>query len=238
MITVRIEGVERLRRRLDDMQRRQIPFATARALTLTAKAVEARVQRDMAEAFVSPSPYVKRATFATSATKTNLTAIVGLKDAKPAGGTAPAVLLKEHFTGGLRGNKPFEKAIAALGVIPRGFRAVPGAGVKLDAYGNPSRKEIGEMLGVLRTRIQVFKKRGKRMDLVGYFVIPVGARSHLEPGIYKRVARGVIKPMFLFVPRAAYRKVIDLARSAREVVARDFNRNFASAFAEAMRTAR
>lgn len=238
MLTVRIEGIEELKRRLSDMGSKQVPFAAARAITKTAKSVEARIQRDMAGVFEPISPYVKRSTFSTSATKARLTAMVGLKDQKPAGGTAPAVLLKEHFTGGARGNKPFEKAIAALGMMPRGYRAVPGGGMRLDAYGNPSRKEIGEMLGALRSRMQVYKGRGKRVELVGYFVIPVGAQSHLHPGIYKRVARGAIKAMFLFVPRAAYHKVLDMERSAREVVAQEFQPNFAAAFAEAMRTAR
>lgn len=238
MLTVKIEGLEELKRRLSDIGRKQVPFAAAKAITKTAKAVEARIQRDMAGAFKSASPYVKRATFSTSATKANLTATVGLKDQKPSGGTAPAVLLKEHFTGGLRGNKPFEKAIAALGGMPRGYRAVPGGGMKLDAYGNPSRKDIGEMLGSLRTRTQVFKGRGKKTALVGFFIVPVGAQTHLHPGIYKRVARGAIKAMFLFVQHAAYRKVMDMERSAREVVAREFQPNFDAAFAEAMRTAK
>lgn len=238
MLTVKIEGLEELKRSLGDMGRKQVPFAAAVAITRTAKAVEARIQRDMAGAFKPVSPYVTRATFATSATKASLTAAVGLKDKKPAGGTAPALLLKEHFTGGLRGNKPFEKAIAALGVMPAGYRAIPGRGIKLDAYGNPSRKEIGEMLGSLRSRMQVWKGRGKRTELVGYFIVPVGAQSRLSPGIYKRVARGAIKAMFLFVPHAAYRKVMDMERSAREVVAREFQPNFDKAFADAMSTAR
>lgn len=238
MFTVKIEGIEELKRSLNDMGSKQVPFAVAKAITKTAKAVEARIQSDMSGAFKSASPYVKRATFATSATKATLAATVGLKDQKPSGGTAPAVLLKEHFTGGLRGNKPFEKAIAALGGMPAGYRAVPGSGMKLDSYGNPSRKEIGEMLGALRTRMQVWKGRGKRVELVGYFVIPVGVKSHLHPGIYKRVARGAIKAMFIFVNKAAYRKVLDMERSAREVVAREFQSTFDAAFAEAMRTAR
>lgn len=237
MLTVKFEGIEALKRSMSDMQK-QVPFAAAKAITKTAKSVEKRFQSDMSGAFKSASPYVKRSTFSTSATKANLTATVGLKDQKPSGGTAPAVLLKEHFTGGLRGNKPFEKAIAAMSVMPRGYRAVPGSGMKLDAYGNPSRKDIGEMLGSLRTKMQVFKGRGKKMELVGFFVVPVGVKSHLPAGIYKRGARGAIKVMFLFVTKATYRKVMDMERSAQEVVAREFNPNFDAAFAEAMRTAK
>lgn len=238
MFTINIDGLDELKRTLTDMGKKQLPFASATAITLTAKMVENRIQFDMSSAFKSASPYVKRATFSTSANKTNLTATIGLKDQKPSGGTAPAVLLKEHFIGGLRGNKPFEKAIISMGVMPATYRAIPGKGLKLDGYGNPSRNEIREMIGSLRTKMQVFKKHGKKMNLIGYFIIPVGAKSHLFPGIYKRITRGVIKELFLFVPHANYNKIISLERLANEVVSQEFNPIFSKAFSDAMRTAR
>jgi hypothetical protein len=238
MLTVKIEGLEELKRRLNDMGRKQVPFAAAKAITKTAKSVEKGLQGDMASAFKSASPYTQRATFSTSATKSNLTATVGLKDQKPSGGTAPSVLLKEHFTGGLRGNKPYEKAIISMAGMPAGYRAIPAGGIKKDAYGNPNRKEIGEMLGALRSRIQVFKGRGKKLALVGYFIVPVGAHSHLVPGIYKRIARGALAAMFIFVKSASYRKVLDLPRTADQIVRAEFQPNFDAAFTEAMRTAR
>ncbi len=222
---------------LDDTQRRQVPFATALALTRTGKRVESGLQTAMAGGFDSASPYVKRSTYSTSATKTNLTSIIGLKDKKPAGGTAPAVLLKEHFGGGARGNKPMEKALMAIGNLPTGWRVVPGAGMKLDAYGNPKRAAVAELLGALRSRQQVYKGRGKRIALVGYFVIPVGSGSHLEPGIYWRSARA-IRPMFMFVRSAQYRKRFDLPQIAQRVVSESFQVEFDRALAQAQATAR
>lgn len=237
MLTVRIEGVEELKRTLSDIGQKQLPFATALAITRTAKSVEQRLLADMSSAFKPASPYVAHSTFSTAATKQNLTATIGLKDIKPASGTAPSVLLKEHFSGGLRGNKPFEKAIASLGGLPTGWRAIPGSGISLDAYGNPSRREIGEMLGALRSHLQIYKGRGKLMTLTGFFVVPVGAQSNLSPGIYKRLDR-TIKAMFIFVQSARYRKVIDFERSAAEVVAREFQPTFDKAFRDAIRSAR
>lgn len=234
---VKIEGLDELMR-LPDKLARQVPFAVSVAINKTATGVDGKLKREMAGAFKSPSPYVSRATFIQRSTKTNLTAVVGLKDQKPSGGTAPAVLLKEHFTGGLRGNKPFEKAIISMSGMPSGWRAIPGAGIRKDAYGNPNRKEIVEMLGALRSRMQVYKGRGKKTALVGYFVVPVGAQSNLEPGIYKRLARGALATMFIFVKFAAYRKVLDLQRTADQVVRSEFQPNFDAAYADAMRTAR
>jgi len=238
MLTVKIEGLDELRRKLDDMGSKQVPFAASVAINKTVGQVDDQLKREMAGAFKSPSPYVSRSTFIQRSTKSNLTAVVGLKDQKPSGGTAPAVMLKEHFTGGLRGNKPYEKAIIAMAGMPAGWRAIPGGGIKKDAYGNPNRKEIGEMLAVLRTRMQVWKGRGKKVELTGYFIVPVGAKSHLAAGIYKRIGRGGIASMFVFVKQAAYRKVLDMQRTADQVVRDKFQPNFDAAFADAMRTAR
>lgn len=221
---------------MSDMQRRQIPFATALALTRTAKLVEKSLQQELASK-LDASPYTKRSTFSTSATKTNLRAIVGIKDKKPAGGTAPAVLLKEHFGGGMRGNKPMEKAIALLGLLPSGWRIVPGAGMPLDAYGNPKRNAVRELIGALRSRIQVYQGRGKRMGLVGYFVVQVGSQSHLDPGIYWRKGRA-LRPMFLFVQSASYSKRFDLPAMGRRVVDEQFASQFSAAFSQAISSAR
>lgn len=230
--------MEEMISRLSDLGRNQLPFATASAITKTAKSVEQKLQDDMSSVFKSASPYVKRSTFSTYANKRELTSTVGLKDIKPSNGTAPSLLLKEHFTGGLRGRKPFEKAIEMLGDLPHGYRAIPGAGIKLDQYGNPNRKEIGEMLGALRTQMQVFKGRGKRMVMQGYFVVKVGENSHLHPGIYRRLGRAAIKPMFIFVHAASYRKVIDFERSAHDVIDKEFQPNFDAVFVQAMETSR
>jgi len=257
MLTVKIEGLDELKRKLNDLGARQVPFAAAKAITTTAKSVEKRFQSDMGAAFKSASPYVKRSTFSTSATKANLSATIGLKDKKPARGTAPAVLLKEHFTGGARGNKPFEKALIAMGVMPGGYRAIPGGGMRLNAYGNPTRESIRRVLEVVKTG-QIFdggvntansRSRGRQKNQadVSYFLKRVGDRSaqsrHLYPGIYRRIyagrgRSGAAIPVLVFVKSAAYRKVLDMKRSADEVVAREFNPNFDAAFTEALRTAR
>lgn len=236
MITIQVDTKDATRW-LNDVQRKQLPFATAVALTRTAGLVEKSLLGEITAKLDNPSPYTKRSTFKTSAKKTALYAEVGIKDKKPAGGTAPAVLLGEHFSGGLRGNKPMEKAIAALGAMPSGWRVVPGAGMPLDAYGNPKRNAVREVIQSLRSKTQVYKGRGKRVALVGYFVIPVGADSHLQPGIYTRKGRD-ISPVFLYIKAAGYRKRFDLPALAQRVVAREFNNQFDAALSAALATAR
>jgi len=230
MFTVKIDGIEAVHRKIQEAGK-QARYAAAVSLTRTAKDVEKRLQSDMASSFDNPAPWVAKGTFVKPADKQTLTATVGIKDRQ-------ALYVKEFFNaGGARGAKPFEKALASMGVLPNGYRAVPGDGLKLDARGIPNRAQLREVFGSLASRMQVAKGRGKRMQLVGYFVIPVGTGSRLHPGVWWRSGRAT-KPVLLFVRGASYRKLFDLARTAQDVVASDFDRHFAEAFENALRTAR
>lgn len=233
-IKVDTKGIDAAMRRMDQTAK-QVRFAASVALTRTAKEVQKQMVKDMQGTFDRPSPYTLKGTFTTTATKAKLESIVGLKDKGMR--VPPAVLLKEFFSGGVRGGKPMEKALAGLGVLPTGWRAVPGAGMPLDAYGNPKRAVVREVLGSLKSRLKTYKGRGKRMALVGYFVIPVGSSSHLHPGVYWQSGKN-IKPMFVFVQQAGYRKFFDLPRTAAEVVNREFTKQFTIAFNQAMATAK
>ena len=83
--------------------------------------------------------------------------------------------------------------------------------MKLDAYGNPSRRVVAEMLGSLSSKMQIARGRGKNMRLVGYFAIAPGSNTGLAPGVYLRMGRE-LKCMLVFVRQAAYRKLFDLPR--------------------------
>ncbi|KAF0102466.1 MAG: hypothetical protein FD187_2363 [bacterium] len=236
MIRIRIEGIGRTQRFLISAQK-QARFAAGVALTKTARRLEMRLKAKVAAELPSSTPYSRNSTFSTAARRDKLQAVVGIRDRKPGRGTAPAVLLKEHFAGGVRGNKPMEVALAALGALPSGWRAVPGSGMPLDGYGNPRRTAVAEMLGSLKSGMQQYKGRGKRMALTGYFAIRPGTRSHLPPGVYWRKGRA-LKAMMVFVKGAGYRKVIDLPEMARGVMAKEFAGHFRAAYRQAVRTAR
>lgn len=230
MFSVNISGIEAVQKTIEAAGK-QARFAAAVSLTRTAQAVERRLQSDMATTFDKPAPWIVKGTFVERADKQTLTARVGIKDLQ-------ALYVKEQFlAGGARGQKPFEKALASMGVLPAGYRAIPGQGLKLDARGIPNRAQLRELFGSLASRMQVAKGRGKRMQMVGYFVVPVGSPTRLQPGVWWRSGRAV-KPMLVFVRGAGYRKAFDLPRAAREVVHKDFERLFAEAFDNAMRTAR
>lgn len=234
MIKLRIEGVDAVRRMLDPKQSR---FAAAVALTRTAKAVDKRLGDELRSRLKSATPYTLKSTFSTSAKPAALQAIVGIKDKKPARGSSPAMILKEHFTGGMRGNKPMEKAMYALGILKNGWRVTVGEGIATDNYGNPKRQAVAEILGSLKSGVQIYKGRGTRAAMVGYFVITPGEKSHLHPGIYWRKDRA-LRCMFRFVSKANYSRLIHLDQLAGKEIQRTFNAEFATAFDQAVRTAR
>lgn len=229
MISIKIEGLDAVLRRVDAVGK-QARYAAAVALSRTGKAVEKRLQADMQQSLNNPAPWVAKGTFTKSATKADLTATVGMRDRQ-------ALYVKEHFLAGMRGQKPYEKALASMGVLPRGYKAVPGAGLKLDARGIPNRTQLKEIFGALSSRMQVYKGRGKRVQATGYFVVPVGSRSRLHQGVWWRSGRAV-KPMLIFVQAASYRKVMDLPKSTAEVVNQDFARLFGESLDQAMASAR
>jgi hypothetical protein len=243
VISIEIKGLEQVQRMIGNAGK-QARFAAAVALTRTGQKVATDLRAAMTTALPGASPYSLKSQFSTRATPAKMESIVGIKDKKPSGGTAPAMLLKEHFGGGARGNKPMEKALRSIIGLRSDWQVVPGAGMPLDRhYGNPKRAAVAEVLGALRSGMKVHSGRGKRMAALGYFVaLPGDVRTaHLAPGVYRRIERGgssALIPVFLFIQRATYRKVLDLPRLAQRVVDRDFQAIFATEYENALATAR
>lgn len=229
-----------LARELDQIAKKQIRFATAVALTRTAQSCQKALGEEIGKVFDRPTPWVQRSPFIERATKENLAATVGIRDEGDR--ATPAKYIKEHFTGGARGSKPMEVAMRSMGILAPGWLVVPSTdGVKRDAYGNVSPATVKRIIRELQAG-------GRRKDKTGSYrllVVRPGQADrrtrHLAPGIWSvaQVAgQSVMKPVFLFIRRATYRKVIDLPRMAERVVAREFAGHFRRAFESGLRTAR
>lgn len=242
-IQINTRDIERAMRRLDDQARKHIPFATALALTRTGQALKKDLGQHLAKTFDNPSRYITAGTFSTSATKSNLSVTVGMRDQAPRG-ASPAQYVQESFAGGARGMKPYELAMQSIGALPPGMRAVPAAGIKLDRSGGPNRAQLAEIFGALKRGTRVFAGRGKRASEQGYFIVTPQRNAktqHLEPGLYRRIKRGRdsnVVPVFLFVAEATYRKVINLPDLAQKTVSREFSNQFNAALNRATETAR
>jgi len=238
---------------LEGLQKDQIPFATAYALTQTAKAAQKDVEGVIRQVFNSPTPYTQRAVFVRAATKQRLIAEVQLKDTTSKG--VPAVrYLIHHITGGSRGQKGFENLLQRQGLLLPGQYAVPTRAAKLDAYGNVPRGTLNAILSQLQasrdvlaretpaSKARAMKRRKRRVTR--YFVAQTGraATKHLAPGIYERVGFGfgdAIRPVFIFTERPPkYRKRFPFYETIDRAVQRELVPKFEEGFRVAAATAR
>jgi hypothetical protein len=247
MIEISVQAdVKAATRWLSDLQKKQVPFATSVAINSTAKAIEDEQRREISGTFDRPKPTTIKATYVKRSTKTSLSATVGLKDRQM--GVPAAEYLHPNVTGGTRTYKRSELMLHRAGILPAGMFTVPGAGAKIDAYGNMSRGQINQILSYFRTfgntglntkRMNMTDKRRaslskKRAD---YFIVPV-AGDGLFPGVWQRTGKDTIAPVLLFVSKAAYRATYNFGEIADKVVRRTFQGEFAKALDMALRTAR
>lgn len=252
-VRVNLKEAERY---LTGLRKDQIPFATAYALTQTAKQAQRYIVSEMKKVFDRPKPYTLNGTYVKPATKQNLTALVKLKDGYlgDAGeaskrGTADKYLAAQ-VKGGSRNPKAFEKLLINQGLMPPGYYAVPTSAAPLDPYGNVSAGYFNRIMSQLRiasdplNNAPTKRKRGRRTRSAGFFVAYPGRvqTKHLAPGIYERIGTGfgrAIRPIFIYTdspPR--YAKRLDFFGMVDKAVKQDLPFYFEKGFALANRTAR
>lgn len=249
MLKISIKSdIEKITRSMNDLARKQIPYATARALTETAKEVKKMEEREILRVFDRPTPFTQRSIFYKPATKKMLMAKVWLKDEALKGTPATKYLGPQVF-GGRRPMKKSEVLLQRAGYLPRGWVAVPGDGAKLDEFGNMSRGQIVQILSALqafgevgymanRTKASAKKSRNQPE----FFAVKPGQRrGGLIPGIWQRhrFAHGAaVKPIMIFVDGATYKRRFKFFVVARRTINRELPTQFKTALDQAMRTAR
>jgi hypothetical protein len=247
-VNVKVQGIDATIAHLGK-HAKQIPFATARALTVTAHAVNAEVKRDLASKVQGgATPYTLRAFKVTSATVATQASSVSMRTDSPEGGTPYDKAIAHLFHGGLRRFKRLEGLLSSRGLLPSGMQIVPGAKLPMDKRGNPRLPALKEMLGILASTIRnlhTFRRSGKskQSKAIGFFVVLPGstAARHLHLGIWRRIETGsqsVIEPWFMFVRPGGYRQRFDLKRIAESVIAKTWNATFNDSLAKALATAR
>lgn len=129
-------------RYLQGLRKDQVPFATAYALTQTAKDAQSNIIEEMQRVFDRPKPYTLNGTYVKPATKRNLVALVKLKDGylgdageQSKRGT-PDKYLAAQVKGGARRPTAFEKLLIYNGLMPPGYYAVPTNFAPRDPFGN------------------------------------------------------------------------------------------------------
>lgn len=185
MITIDVRGLDSVQSKLAVLAKNQIPYATMLALNNTAFACQKVSQNVLRSSFDRPTPLITGATRVEKATKENLTVKV-LIDPKR------RLVLSIHQTGGVRGQKGFERKIG----LPSDWRAVPTKHMPLNQYGNPDR--------IVNNRI-IAAKGGKARGI--YFIMP-RTRSKQSPGIYQLMSKTKIEKLYHFVRKTQYQPIM------------------------------
>lgn len=232
-----------IERQLTDLQRNQIPFATALTLTRLGQRIDEGLKGAMRTGFDRPTPYTLRSTFIRPATKRRLEVTVGLKD-RPFGGNrlSSAEILGHHFDGGIREPKALELWLRRAGYLGASEYVVPGAGARLDRYGNMSRGQIQQILSQLKAgpdaSAYASSSARSRRNVQRAGVIFWSRGGRLARGAWQRVGKYRLRPLLIAIAAPSYRKRIDLERIARQAVSRYGQLEFDRALRQAIRGGR
>lgn len=238
MITLKISSnASDIAKAFDAAAKKQVAFATSVAINKIAQLSRDALKIQMQNVFDRPRPFTLNSLFVKNSNKYDLTATVGHKD-RGTRGTPAAQYLQAQLTGGSRKRTPFETKAGSEFLVP-------AQGVRKDAYGNVAK---GVRSGIIDSQTT---KKGN------YFVINEGSKSHLQPGIYQRIAnktktrrsglagRAVavgggsrLKAIMLFVPSVRYSKRYDMIGAVERTINQNFSREFAAAMDNALSTAK
>lgn len=232
-----------VKRHLSDLEKRQIPFATAQALTRLGQRVQKGLVEEMREKFDRPTPWTLKSTFLRPATKRKLEATVGIKDQAYAGNRqSSAQILSHQFAGGGRNVKALEHWLRRAGYLGGNEFVAPGAGAKLDRYGNMSRGQIQQILSQLHAGLDSAQHASKsarsqrNVKRAGKIFWSRG--GHLPRGAWQRHGLHLVRPLLIAVPSPSYARRIDLHKLGEAIVRQHAQREFNQALEAALRTAR
>lgn len=241
---------------LNNISRRQVPFASLLALNRTAFDIQGAEKRELKDSFPTVTPYILGSVRVTKATKEKPASEVGIEDYST--GVDPRKVLRAEILGGQRRLKAFEVALRSVGVLPDDAYTVPGEGAELDIYGNLKSGQIVQILQYFRTikdELHV-KGRGFRTNIsdagkarlrkgtksrpgIYYFAGRPGNNSRSPEGIWKVfTATRKVVPILIFVRHALYEPAYDFADTAERTAREKFEDHFQTALAQALSTAR
>ena len=217
---------------LNNVQRKQIPFATMMALNDVAFDARSYTQKSLPRRLDRPTPAMVRSVQVEKAKKKKLVATVGfagLGFKRSKWQESPAEIMRRHIKGGTR------KPKGAHLRIPSDTK---GGGIKLNKYGNIAGKKakIAKMIG---KSDQFFEG------------IPKGEYSAKDRGIWERTPRnskrksnkkhqasGKIVQRIAYEPFTQYNKTYPFERIVQLAVNKNYKKRFNRAIKKALASAR
>ncbi|MDR5813332.1 hypothetical protein QCE62_06965 [Caballeronia sp. LZ033] len=211
-------------RAFNDLERKQLPFATATALTSLAKLVRDEEVDNLAHTFASPTPFTLRSVGVTAARKATMQSTVYVKD------IAAAYLQPYEFGGVHKLNgrallNPKNTRLNQYGNLPRNTLARLKSQSDV-VVGSVTFKSSGETVSGVWSRPpkeqQVATKRAGRR----------GKNGNLA------VKRGGLKLLIRFGDALPVHEHLDYRARAAAIINKNFDREFSIALRKAMTTAR
>ncbi|CAB3742608.1 hypothetical protein LMG24238_06909 [Paraburkholderia sediminicola] len=222
VITIRVSSnANEIARGLDDFIRRQLPFAIAQGVNLTANRVAGDETENIVKTFKNPSPFTRKAVGIKRAKKGSPTAVVFMKD-------ATAAYLQPYETGGahrLAGTallNPKDINLNQYGQLPRGIMA------KLRG-----RKDI--YIGVIQTAKGSINGVWQRLDVTNKGTT---RRKRVERGSVHDKHLGALKLLIRFGDALPVKQQLNWGKKAKQTVDQWIDRDLSTALAAARRTAR
>jgi hypothetical protein len=218
-LNIGTDEFRRMRTVLTDVQRKQLPFATARALNDAAKIAAKQIDSDLPSIFAKATPFTRHAVVAPAslgARKDRLAAVVTVRDIQG------KYLLHEQEGGTRTPAENTRKPASAL--------VMPAPALKLNAYGNIPSGRLAQM----RARAAASAKHA-----TGTAFLSAGAPG-LKGGIggYFQRAKGKLIRLTGFQPSASYHAKFGFPDRVARAAAPAFAAAFRTRLAEALATAR
>jgi hypothetical protein len=217
-----IRGLGELQKGLDDLKKKQIPYALARALNDSAYGAMMNERKEIADSFDRPTPFAQRGVLYVKATAQKLASFVRVSDKRDRMDVSR--VLAPHVYGGGRGIKASERRLMRTGAMGSGQWVVPGPGAPVDKYGNISGGQMQRILGFAQ---QYFESGfNKTRKTAGHYVIPY-------VGIFKRTGKNKSVPVLFFTHSAPqYEKRFAFHDAARFFFDKNFLPNMNKAWNE------
>lgn len=233
VIEADIDGLEQVERLIKGFPQ-HAQFATALALTKTAKRLQSHYTSRLPSIFDRPTPYVLRSLRTRPATKKNLHAEVLFKD-ESFKGTPATRYMAPHVYGGRREQKVSEWRLHDAGYLKPNEITVPGTSIRLDQYGNMRRGIITRILSNVRAQGDAAQNTTDSSKARYFYGLIKGTR-----GIWERYGLGgrSVRPALLFVESPNYEKRFRFYEIGEKFVADVLPDAFIRAFTQAIATAR
>lgn len=219
-------------RRMSSLAVKQVPFAVAKSLTLSAKTLVEQNKRDAGVIFQRPTAWTRNAFFFIPAKKFNPRTMIKRKDMASGSNVPPS---KQNYLeimqdGGGRRPKAFENALRTKVKGAERFRyATPTRDTRLNMSGNVTRNQIQKILAETG-------KKGSKL-FIPRPDHPLSMRGNT--GVFQRMARNKLKKILhLTTVTPSYSKEYNFYKRMNRYGTKAFPRIFQREFRNALRTSK